>query len=230
MPLNVWISTSRPDSFRRFRRSYKTRKNRGLLKKIEALECGIKNNKEKKNALADGFMTYLLKGLPWLPDNGCESGRPNLALTNIKVGLNDVAINQNIRTMSWNLGSNYKEIIFDSLGDMYYRPVGRVKAFPANFIHILGTVETTCLDLTPLLDRVVPREGIFKSPALDSRYGIDGAPLQVKNTISMDKFKKYCLPLLQPELKEKSYLFSINRPIFEAEARVSLEGGYRQDF
>jgi hypothetical protein len=71
---------------------------------------------------------------------------------------------------------------------------------------------------------VPPRNGCFKSPALDSRYGIDGAPLQVQNTISAENFKNHCLPLLTPDLKERAYLFSVHRPIYEQEGSVSLEG------
>ena len=213
-----------PPAFRRRRTAYASRKSSGMQKKVRALRQELDGLQADKDALADGFMLYLLRGLPWLSDNGNEPVPSPLALTNLKLGLNDVAINQNVRSVSWDLGSNYKEIVFDALGSLYYRPVGRSRPFAANFIHLLGAIETSKIDLVPLLNRVPPKEGFFKSPALDSRYGIDGAPLQVLNTISMDKFKQHCLPLLRPEILERAYLFSIHRPIFEREESVSVEG------
>ena len=212
------------DSFRRYRRLYTARRSKRLRKKIATLEKDLRELREKRNALADGFMKYLLDGLPWLSEIKDEPGRPRLAPANLKLGLNDVAINQNVRAMSWSLGSNYKEIAFDALGAMFYRPVGRSKPFPVNYIQLLGSIDVTQLDLLPLLDRVPHNGGLFKSPALDSRYGIDGAPLQVLNSITQEKFQTHCLPLLRPDLKERAYLFSIHRPLFESEGRVSVEG------
>ncbi|MFH1092428.1 MAG: J domain-containing protein [Pseudomonadota bacterium] len=213
-----------PGSFRRYHRLYAARQNRGLRKKIVHLEKDIQKNLEKQAALADGFMIYLLHKLPWQSNGDDEYDRPGLSPTNIRLGLNDVAINHNIRTLSWNLGSNYKEIIFDALGGMYYRPVGRSQPFPVNYIQLLGAVDMNQIDLLPLLNRVPPRPGFFRSPALDSRCGIDGPTIEVLNTISLEKFKQHCLPLLRPELKERSYLFSVHRPLLEKDGHVSLEG------
>lgn len=212
------------ESFRHCHKAYSARRKRGLSKKIADLQKEIDRRDDDQSALADCFMEYLLRGLPWKQEAEGDICRFPICPSNIKLGLNDVAINQNVRAMSWSLGSNYKEIIFDALGGMYYRPVGRSKPFAANYIHILGIIDTKDLDLLPLLNRVPPREGFFKSPALDSRYGIDGAPLQVLNSISMEKFKSHCLPLLKPDLAERSYLFSIHRPVFESEGSVSVEG------
>jgi hypothetical protein len=212
------------DSFRRHRRLYAARRSKGLRKKIAGLERELRELREKRTTLADGFMQYLLDGLPWLDELKDEPGRPRLAPTNLKLGLNDVAINQNVRAMSWSLGSNYKEIAYDALGGMFYRPVGRSKPFPVNYIQLIGSIDVTQLDLLPLLDRVSTNDRLFKYPALDSRYGIDGAPLQVLNSITQEKFKTYCLPLLRPDLKERAFLFSIHRPIFESEGRVTVEG------
>ena len=212
------------ESFSSYHRQYTQRRSRNYRKKISKLKIDLQLVQQKQGNLADGYMLYLLRGLPWLSENGNEPVRSFMPLTNLKLGLNDVAINQNIRSVSWNLGSNYKEIIFDALGSMLYRPVGRSKPFPVNFIYLLGVVPTREIDLLPLLNRVPPREGFFKCPALDSRYGIDGAPLQVQNTISVDKFKQHCLPLLRPDLDERAYLFSVHRPVFEEEGCISLEG------
>ncbi|MEW5726100.1 MAG: J domain-containing protein [Thermodesulfobacteriota bacterium] len=211
------------DSFRRHQKAYAARRGRGLSRRLGQLQNEIRKKDQEQSDLADGFMIYLLQSLPWYSENG-ETARTHLTPANVRLGLNDVAINQNVRTMSWTLGSNYKEIIFDALGALYYRPVGRAQPFPANYIHLLGTIEAKELDLVPILDRVPPKPGFFRVPALNKRYGIDGAPLQVLNTLSLPKFKKHCLPRLRPELKERAYLFSIHRPLFEAEGSISVEG------
>ncbi|MFH1138745.1 MAG: J domain-containing protein [Pseudomonadota bacterium] len=213
-----------PDSFKTNKKTYAARRSKGMRKKVAELENEIKRLREGRDSLADSYLAYLLRSLPWNVEAGEEPGRGPITPAGLKLGLNDVAINHNIRTVSWNLGSNYKEIIFDALGGLLYKPVGRSRPFPVNFIILLGAIDCRLIDLVPLMDRVPPRNGFFKSPALDSRYGIDGAPLQVLNTISLDKFKKYCLPLLSPSLTERSFLFSIHRPTFEEENRVTIEG------
>jgi hypothetical protein len=59
---------------------------------------------------------------------------------------------------------------------------------------------------------------------LDSRYNIHQPHVEVLNTLSLDKFKKHCLPFLRPEFRERAYLFSIQRPVYEQESNISLEG------
>jgi len=211
-------------SFRYYRKIYRDRSNRGLRKKINTLKNDFRLAQEKKSALADCFMEYILHGLPWFDDNEFEATRPLPTPTNLKLGLNDVAINHNIRTCRWDLGSNYKEIFFDALGAMMYRPVGRAKPFPVNFVHLIGTIDCQKIDLVPLLDRTPPREGFYKCPGLDRRPSRDEVRPEVCNTISLEKFKNYCLPLLKPELSERSYLFSVHRPSFEKEKSIFLEG------
>jgi hypothetical protein len=213
-----------PESFRRCHRLYAARRKRGLSRQITELQGELGRSNAERDGLADGYMAYLVRGLPWLSGQDGYAPPNPMAPTNLKVGLNDVAITQNVRTASWTLGSNYKEIVFDALGTLFYRPVGRAKPFQANYIHLLGVIPTDQIDLVPILDRVPPREGFFKSPALDARYGIDGAPLEVLNTLGLAKFKRYCLPLLRPDFTERSFLFSIHRPLFEKEGLVSVEG------
>lgn len=213
-----------PESFRRIKKRYAARREKGLTSKIKRLEKSAAEKESRLDQLADGFMAYIQQGLPWAEIDPDQTLRTPLKPANIKLGLNDVAITQNVRGGSWTMGSNYKEIVFDALGDMYYRPVGRSRPDQVRYIHLLGCIDLDVIDLIPVMDRVQPRQGFFKSPALDSRYGIDGAPLQVENSMSLKNFKKYCLPILQPELAERAYLFSIHRPMFEAHKRVTVEG------
>ncbi|MBW2084689.1 MAG: hypothetical protein JRI54_01495, partial [Deltaproteobacteria bacterium] len=144
--------------------------------------------------------------------------------TDLKLGLNDMAITHNLRSCSWELGSNYKEIFFASDGKMSYRPVGRSKPYRVNYIQLLGTIETDKIDLVPLLNQVPPKPNFFKGPAFSSRYANHKACIEIMNMLSLEKFRKFCLPLLSPILRERAYLFSIQRPIFENEFNISLEG------
>jgi hypothetical protein len=217
------------ESFKYHHKLYASRRNKGLRKKINSLEGTLKEAESNHNLLARNFMSHLLRDLTWqqsddessnLEERSCRLDK----LSNIALGLNDVAINHNIRGCSWDLGSNYKEILFDNDGRMFYRPVGRSKPFQVKYIHLLGTINVDKIDLLPLLRQRPPRPNFFKGPALDSRHGIDKPCIDVINTISLEKFKKFCLPRLCPELRERSYLFSIQRPVYEKEADISLEG------
>ncbi|MBW1710772.1 MAG: J domain-containing protein [Deltaproteobacteria bacterium] len=217
------------DSFRHYHKLYAARRNKGLRKKINTLRKDLSEVEKRQEDLANNFMEYLLKVLDRKDGNGIKKNKTDSLYllphpTNIKIGLNDIAINQNIRSCSWELGSNYKEIFFDSDGKMLYRPVGRSTPHRANYIHLLGTVETDKIDLVPLLNKMPPKPNCFKGPALDSRYGIDTVPIEVLNTLALEKFRKFCLPLLSPKFMERSYLFSIQRPIYDSELNISLEG------
>jgi len=217
------------ESFRYYHKLYAARRNTGLRKQISDLQVDIKKAEEESTILADAFLHYMFKEMSWRKDNQAGRARPSpryplFGLCNLKMGLNDVAINHNIRSCSWELGSNYKEILFDSGGNMSYRPVGRAKPFPVNYIHLLGTIEVGKIDLVPLLKPVPPRTNYCQGPLAEGQGGVDRVSKEVLNTMPLYKFKKFCLPLLQPELRERAYLFSIQRPVFEEEADVTLEG------
>jgi hypothetical protein len=144
-----------------------------------------------------------------------------LPLRDIRLGLLDVAINQNLKTASWTLGSNYKEMNFDSGGRLSVRGVGRGRFRRAAYIHLLGTVPAAEIELLPLLER--PPARFFKSPALGVG-GDSGPAISVLNRISQDRFKSHVLVNLKPEVTERSYLFSLNRPEFEETGCLTLEG------
>jgi hypothetical protein len=217
------------DSFRHYQKLYAARRGRGLRKKVSDLTNDLRRSETNMDALAQNFMEYMIHNLAWCGHREAESG-PNGPVpllpepTAVRLGLNDVAINCNVKACAWDLGSNYKEIVFDHEGGMYYRPVGRSRAYRVNYIRLLGTVPVERLDLKPLLNQAPPRENFFRGPALDSRYSIYKPQVEVLNTLSLDKFKTHCLPFLRPELRERAYLFSIQRPVYEQESNISLEG------
>lgn len=216
------------ESFCHYHKLYASRRNKGLRKKISLLEDGIKEIEEDKAELADSFIDHILHGLAWnRTDNWSGELVKTLTLPNpinMCLGLNDVAINHNLKSCALDIGSNYKEISFDSQGLMTYRPVGRLKAQQVNYIHLLGTIGVEDIELIPLLKAPRPKKNRFKGPALDSRYGIDGPSTEVTNSLTLEKFKNHCLHLLNPEIKERAYLFSLQRPVFEAALQISLEG------
>jgi len=217
------------DSFRHYHKLYVARRNKGLRKQITSLQANIKQIEENMAALADNFADYVFQGLSWRKAGFQDKdkswrGCPLAGITDVRLGLNDVAINHNIRSISWELGSNYKEISFDSQGNMSYRPVGRMKPFPVNYIHLLGTIDVSKIDLLPLLKSVPPRTNYCPGPLSEGPGGVDNFSKEILNAVPLAKFKKFCLPLIRPEIKERAYLFSIQKPIFEKEADISLEG------
>jgi len=217
------------DSFRHYQKLYAARRGRGLRKKVNELTKDLRRSETCMDALAQNFMEYIIYNLSWC-GSGEAGASPNGPVpllpepTAVRLGLNDVAINCNVKACAWDMGSNYKEIVFDHQGSMYYRPVGRSRAYRVNYIRLLGTVPVNQVDLKPLLNQTPPRDNFFRGPALDSRYSIHKPQVEVLNTMTLDKFKKHCLPFLRPELRERSYLFSIQRPVYEEDSSISLEG------
>jgi hypothetical protein len=144
-----------------------------------------------------------------------------LPARNVRLGLLDLAIANNVKQSSWLLGSNYKQLEIDADGRLSVKLAGRRRFARADFIHLLGSVPSGALDLPPLLERNPAK--FFKSPAVYP--GSDcKAQLSVLNLISRDNFKRYILPLLVPVLSERSYLFSLNRTEFTTNGLISLEG------
>ena len=91
--------------------------------------------------LSRGFLHHLLG--PCFPDQSEPvSGITDIFhLKNRIVGLQDIAINHNVRSLTWTLGTNYKEIKFDAEGRMFYKLPCRKRIIPVNFIKLLGTVD-----------------------------------------------------------------------------------------
>lgn len=213
------------ESFRRHRRLYAARANKGLRKKIQELSSEIRAREIGADELGDSFLRHLLSGADWLAAASGQNGRRwPLNARGLTLGLNDLAISYNIRALNWELGSNYKEIILDHEGRMFYRPVGRKKPFEVKYIHLLGSVDVEKLEIKPLLNQPPPRPDLCKNPAQDGYHGVDNDRYSVENTISLKKFKKHCLPLLEPAIQERAYLFSVQRPVFEQEENIYIEG------
>jgi curved DNA-binding protein CbpA len=143
-----------PASLEHYQNLYARRVGEGWKKTIRQLNREIVDLNTDKESLSRGYLRHLLE--PCFPEMlDPVSGRSSiLHLKNLRLGLQDIAIHHNVRSLNWELGTNYKEIKFDAEGRMFYKLPCRKKAIPVNFIKLLGTVEKDQVDLIPLLDRV----------------------------------------------------------------------------
>jgi len=212
-----------PASLEHYQNVYARRATEGWRKTIRSLNKEIMALTVENEHLSGAYLRHLLQTS--FPDSA--SSNPGQAdvfhLKNIRLGLQDIAINHNIRSLTWELGTNYKEIHFDAEGRMFYKFPCRKKAIPVNFIRLLGTVDKDKVDLIPLLDREIPgdRQGRPISWKKGSEKGAAG--FDVLNTLSMEKFRRFCLPYLKPEMNEGAFLFSVHRNSL-AQNRIHLEG------
>ena len=217
-----------PVGFRRHRKSFVARRPQTAYKKSLALERELARREVREGNLATAYLGRLVADYGWPaaeetdpgPDQGSEL--IPFPLRNLRLGLLDVAINQNLKMASWSLGSNYKEINFGPDGEMSVRPVGRTDFNRVGYIHLIGSVPIDLVELKPLLER--PPARFFKTPALNASIGANGPSLSVLNRISPEQFKAHVLVHLQAAVSERSYLFSLNRPEYEETGCLTLEG------
>lgn len=205
------------ESFQQHKEQYVKRLYRGFRKLVNQLQDQIKNMDRQSEYMAENFMNFLLCNV------GGHNGLNLLNLKNICLGLHDVAVGYNLRSTSQILGNNYKEILFDKDGKIFYKPQGRKRFGPINHIKLIGTIDGNKIDLIPILDKtMVKSPAFYDSWYVPRRRNIHQA-FEVKNTIHKSNFKKYCLPYLTPDIHERSYLFSIHLNGAK-QGRVCLEG------
>lgn len=214
-----------PVAFRRHRKSFVARRPQTAYKKSLALERELALREAREGQLATAYLGRLVVDYGWPEADSEPSLSPEtipFPLRNLRLGLLDVAINQNLKMASWSLGSNYKEISFGADGEMSVRPVGRTNFSRVGYIHLIGSVPADRVELKPLLER--PPARFFKTPALNASIGANGPSLSVLNRISQEQFKAHVLVHLQAAISERSYLFSLNRPEYEETGCLTLEG------
>ncbi len=218
-----------PAGFRRHRKTFVARRPRTVYQRSLALERELLLASAREERLAAAYFDRLVADHGWPGENGAGQGSPEAGgehaaafpLRGVRLGLLDVAINQNLKLASWSLGSNYKEINFDANGRMTVRPVGRVRFGRADYIHLLGTVPADEVELMPLLER--PPARFFKAPVF-SAMGAAAPSLSVLNRISRERFQAQVLVHLQPRVTERSYLFSLNRAEYQETGCLTVEG------
>jgi hypothetical protein len=212
-------------SFRKYRKDYLLTHPAAAHRNALLLQDKLYSQLAKEERLAEGFWSFLAQGA------GSETsvyregdeGPPGLSARNVLLGLQDVAIKNNVRHASWLLGSNYKNIEINSQGELWIRAVGRKEFYRSHNTFLLGCVPKEALDVTMLLERCPPSR-IFKSPAVFDFNPYALPQVSVLNLISQDNFKKNLLTHLHPLLLERSYLFSLNRPEYRSTGLIRLEG------
>lgn len=212
-----------PDSLEHYRELYVRRRGDGWQKTVRRLKRDLQDLTLANQALSRNYLRHLLSPFSPAGDRGSPAGAVLPVLKNFRIGLQDVAINHNVRSVSWNLGANYKEIRIDPEGRMSYRLPSRKRFTPVNFITLLGTVGKEQVDLLPLLDRVVPRDCQWPPAKWKKSLPEYQKCFDLMNSMSLEDFRLHCLPFLKPELAEGSFLFSFHKTVPQAE-RISLEG------
>lgn len=211
-----------PAGFRRHRKSYLAKRPSAAWRNLMLLKNQLEAQLEKENRLAQNFFSYMTSlsvPVQGEPPEGAGLSVP-LPAKSCRLGLLDVAINNNVRQAFWLTGSNYKQMEFDQDGALKIKAVGRGRFSRSNFIHLIGCVPIQSIELEPLLERTNSQS--FREMA--SYPGNLHPRLKVLNLISLDNFKKHVLPILAPTLLERAYLFSINDAEFQKTGLISLEG------
>lgn len=211
--------TKNPESFVHYKEQYLKSVQRGT-KKIDKLQNALHVVVEKQRNTADSYWDYIAHG-EMSKANGVLSCLGTLE--GITFQLVDVAMKRNMRSGSWTAGPGYKEIRFDQCGQMHYRLAYRKTSSPVDFVKLVGTIPKDKLDIEPLLTKKPLKSAIYianHSPLTRVR---SNKHLEVTNTIPVSEFKWHCLPLLDNNIVEGSYLFSIHRNPSEKDM-VFLEG------
>ncbi|MDR1871635.1 MAG: J domain-containing protein [Deltaproteobacteria bacterium] len=211
-----------PASFRSLRKAYLTRQPAAAFKHAFLLKNQLNLQLERESVLADNFLSYLAQDAKRPGETQDKPSLVKLTDTGLRLGLLDVAINNNIRQASWVLGANYKQMEISLEGILSVKAVGRRRYSRANFIRLLGCVPTDRLDIAPLLEKTP--EQFFRYPALSPGVDPPGPKPSVLNLISQDNFKRHVLKFLEPFLLERAYLFSLNKAEFSTTGHISLEG------
>jgi hypothetical protein len=215
------------DSFRRHRKNYLLSHPSVAHQNMIVMRDKLQSQMAKEERLADGFWNYLSQGagayLEPIFFQGDQSGPPGISVRNVLLGLQDVAIKNNVRHASWLLGSNYKNMEINSNGEIWVRSVGRKTYYHSENTVLLGSVPKEALNIAMLLERCPPSK-FYKSPAL-FEFDPNALPqVSVMNLISEENFKKHVLFHLHPFLLDRAYLFSLNREEYEASRLIRLEG------
>ena len=212
-----------PESLDHYRNLYVRRTSEGWRKTLRQLNKELAELQSKNELLSKGYLQQLLKpGFPDQTDFASEHAAV-LHLKNRRFGLQDIAINHNVHTLSWDLGTNYKELKFDGESRMFYKLPCRKRFIQVNFIKLLGAVDKDKVDLVPLLDRVVSQDRIIQEEKWGKKYEDCQKGFDILNSLPVEKFRLHCLPFLKPDLTEGAFLFSLHRKAGQ-ENRINLEG------
>jgi hypothetical protein len=212
-----------PGSLDHYRNLYIRRTGEGWKKTIRLMNRELQELIAKNEFLSQGYLKYLLEPCFVDPQSAISEEAAVFNLKNRRFGLQDIAINHNVRSLTWDLGTNYKEIKFDAEGRMFYKLACRKRFIQVNFIKLLGTVDKDKVDVIPLMDRVVPQDLMIQQGMAGKGYDENQKCFDILNSLTFEKFRRHCLPFLKSELTEGAFLFSLHRKTCQ-ENRINLEG------
>ena len=213
----------RPESLEHCKELYLRRIGQGWRKTIRQLNRDISALSSQNQTLSQAYLRHLMEPCFRQNQEPSAGSATIFNLNNRQIGLQDIAINHNVRSVNWNLGTNYKEIKFDAEGKMFYKLPCRKRFMQVNFITLLGSVDKSRVDLLPILDRVLPRDQALKQKKWKKASAENLKVFDLLNSLSLDEFREHCLPFLKPELEEGAFLFSIHRTRPQPD-HINLEG------
>jgi len=212
-----------PESLEHYRSLYVRRTREGWKRTLRQMNKTLTELNSQNELLSQGYLRHLLEPC-FLEHKDVNDGHAAVFnLKNHRFGLQDIAINHNVHSISWDMGTNYKELKFDAEGRMFYKLPCRKRFLQVNFIKLLGAVDKDKVDLLPLLDRVAPQDLLIQQEKGWKMYEETQRGFDVLNSLPVEKFRRHCLPFLKPELTEGSFLFSLHRKTCQ-ENRINLEG------
>ncbi len=206
------------ESFRKHKEQYVNRLYRGLKRVVNQLQQQVKHMDEQADCMADSFMKFILTHI------NSHDGMHILNPRNIRLGLHDVAVRYNLRSSPQAFGKNYKEIAFDQDGNMFYKLQGRDRFQPVNHIKLIGAVDEDRIDFISILNKNPIKTPTLYHSGYTQRVLRTDQAFEVNNTVHKSNFKRYCLPYLSPEIRERSYLFSIHLNETHDDGQICLEG------
>ena len=192
------------ENFVRYRELYIKRLFRKSRDRARELEAQLEQQKSVCRKTAQHYYDFILNRI------GCDERRNSLAsLKSMTIGLNDVALQQNLPHALHTYGTNYKQIRINDRGRSFVKEVGSSTYHERKYTKLLGSIPRDAVEILPHL------QGYETTPHvpfnLRNEKKLLGYQKPVfKNIILQENFITYCLPHLMPLIRENSYLISIN--------------------
>jgi hypothetical protein len=192
------------DKFVRYRELYIKRLFRKSRDRARELEAQLEQQTSVCRKTAQHYYDYILNRI------GCDEHKNSIAaLKSMTIGLNDVALQQNLPHALHTYGTNYKQIRINDRGRSFVKEVGSSTYHERKYTTLLGSIPRDAVEILPHL------QGYETTPHvpfnLRSEKKLLGYQKPVfKNLILQENFITYCLPHLLPFIRENSYLISIN--------------------
>jgi curved DNA-binding protein CbpA len=192
------------EKFVRYRELYIKRLFRKSRDRARELEAQLEQQKSVCRKTAQHYYDYILNRI------GCDERKNSIAsLKSMTIGLNDVALQQNLPLALHTYGTNYKQIRINDRGRSFVKEVGSSTYHERKYTRLLGSIPRDAVEILPHL------QGYETTPHvpfnLRNEKKLLGYQKPVfKNIILQENFITYCLPHLRPFIRENSYLVSIN--------------------